>query len=56
MEQTIVYKTAQTENEFEQARLLFKEYADNLGMVLSFQDFEKELGSMQVQYNRPEAV
>jgi putative acetyltransferase len=54
MEQNIVYRTAHTENEFEQARILFKEYADALGVDLSFQDFEKELESIHVQYNKPE--
>src|SRR5579864_5881984 len=54
MEQIFVYKTAHAENEFEQARILFKEYADALGVDLSFQDFEKELGTIHVQYNKPE--
>jgi len=54
MEQTFVFKTAHTENEFEQARILFKEYADALGVDLSFQDFEKELETMHVQYNKPD--
>ena len=54
MEQYFIYKTAQTENEFEQARVLFKEYADTLGVDLSFQDFEKELGTIHIQYNKPE--
>jgi len=54
MEQYFIYKTAQTENEFEQARVLFKEYADTLGVDLSFQDFEKELRTIHIQYNKPE--
>ncbi len=53
MEQIFVYKTAHTENEFEQARLLFREYADALGVDLSFQDFEKELETIHIQYNHP---
>jgi GNAT superfamily N-acetyltransferase len=56
MEQTFVYKTAHTENEFEQARMLFKEYADALGVDLSFQDFENELETIQVQYNKPDGA
>jgi putative acetyltransferase len=56
MEQTFVYQTAHTENEFEQARMLFKEYADALGVDLSFQDFEKELETIQVQYNKPDGA
>ena len=54
MEQNIVYRTAHTENEFEQARILFKEYAGALGVDLSFQDFEKELETIHVQYNKPD--
>ena len=54
MEQNFIYKTAHAENEFEQARMLFKEYADALGVDLSFQDFEKELETIHVQYNKPE--
>jgi putative acetyltransferase len=54
LEQNIIYKTAHTENEFEQARVLFKEYADALGVDLSFQDFEKELETIHVQYNKPD--
>ena len=56
MEQNFVYKNANTENEFEQARILFNEYADALGVDLSFQDFEKELETMHVQYNKPDGV
>ena len=54
MEQIFVYKNANTENEFEQARILFNEYADALGVDLSFQDFKKELETMHVQYNKPD--
>jgi putative acetyltransferase len=54
LEQNIIYKTAHTENEFEQARVLFKEYADALGVDLSFQDFEKELETIHIQYNKPD--
>ena len=54
MEQNFAYKNAHTENEFEQARILFNEYADALGVDLSFQDFKKELETMDVQYNKPE--
>jgi putative acetyltransferase len=52
-DQYIIYKIAYTEGEFDQARVLFKEYADALGVDLSFQDFEKELETIHVQYNKP---
>jgi ribosomal protein S18 acetylase RimI-like enzyme len=55
-DQDIIYKTALTENEFDQARGLFKEYADALGVDLSFQDFEKELETIHVQYNKPDGA
>jgi putative acetyltransferase len=54
MEQNFIYKTAHTTIEFEQASVLFKEYADVLGIDLSFQDFEKELVTMHIQYNKPD--
>jgi GNAT superfamily N-acetyltransferase len=56
MEQIFVYKTAHTDDDFGQARILFKEYADALGVDLSFQDFEKELENMDVQYNKPDGI
>jgi putative acetyltransferase len=56
MEQIFVYKTAHTENDFEDGRVIFREYADALGVDLSFQDFEKELETIHVQYNKPEGV
>ena len=40
-------------SEFNQAGVLFKEYADLLSVDLSFQDFEKELGTIHIQYNNP---
>lgn len=53
MEQIFIYKAADTENDFELGRLLFKEYANALGVDLSFQDFEKELETIHIQYNKP---
>jgi putative acetyltransferase len=54
VEQKKTYKIALTEDDFKQARILFKEYADALGVDLSFQDFEKELEIINVQYNKPD--
>ena len=56
MEQHFIYKMALSKYEFEQARILFKEYAHHLGVDLSFQDFEKELDTIDVQYNKPAGV
>ncbi|HZZ75481.1 MAG TPA: GNAT family N-acetyltransferase, partial [Puia sp.] len=50
----IIYRTAHTGEEFDQARCLFKEYAEALGVDLSFQGFEKELETIHIQYNKPD--
>ena len=47
----IIYKTATTEEDFGKGKQLFREYSDSLGVDLSFQDFEKELSTIQLQYN-----
>jgi GNAT superfamily N-acetyltransferase len=44
---------AQTANEIEQARLLFREYADWLQIDLCFQNFEKELVNLPGEYAPP---
>ncbi len=49
----IVFKLANTEIDFEQGKKLFKEYAESLGVDLSFQDFEAELKTLHRQYNKP---
>ena len=48
-----IYKIAETESDFEQGKELFREYAKSLGVDLSFQDFEKELTTIDQQYHRP---
>ena len=49
----IIYKTAITEKDFDTGKQLFREYSDSLRVDLSFQDFEKELSTIQTQYNAP---
>jgi GNAT superfamily N-acetyltransferase len=44
---------AQTTHEIEQARLLFREYADWLQIDLCFQNFEKELANLPGEYTPP---
>ncbi|MBS1933156.1 MAG: GNAT family N-acetyltransferase [Bacteroidetes bacterium] len=44
---------AENPTEFADAKLLFIEYANSLDVDLAFQDFEKELQSIDVQYNKP---
>ncbi|MEM7105055.1 MAG: GNAT family N-acetyltransferase [Bacteroidota bacterium] len=42
--------------DFQFAVALFREYADYIGIDLSFQNFEEELSSVQDQYVRPAGV
>lgn len=44
---------AETNKEFDAGRILFKEYASGLDFDLCFQDFDKELEEISVQYNKP---
>jgi putative acetyltransferase len=50
----IIYKIADTKSDFEQGKELFSEYANSLGVDLSFQDFENELNTMEEQYVQPD--
>jgi putative acetyltransferase len=47
------FKLAKNEESFSQAKQLFIEYANSLDFDLSFQDFEKELDEIEIQYNNP---
>lgn len=49
----ITYRVAQSATEFSAGEHLFREYARALPIDLGFQGFEQELGSIQVQYNKP---
>ena len=53
MNNDIIYKIAETKSDFEQGKELFREYATSLGVDLSFQDFEKELITIDQQYRQP---
>jgi putative acetyltransferase len=48
-----IYKTAETKSDFDLGKELFREYAKSLGVDLSFQDFEKELKTIDQQYRQP---
>lgn len=47
---------ATTSEDFEKAKLLFREYAAWLNIDLCFQDFEKELNDLKAMYSRPKGV
>ena len=47
---------AETENDFSDAKLLFLEYAEELNIDFCFQDFDKELNEIAVQYHPPSGV
>ena len=50
---TITYQIANTIEEFETGKELFEEYAHSLNVDLSFQNFSKELDTINLQYNEP---
>lgn len=56
MNKTITYKIANTSHEFESAKKLFEEYALSLSVDLSFQNFSRELETIQNQYGKPEGA
>ena len=49
----ITYRQAVTDAAFEEGKRMFKEYVASLGVDLSFQEFDKELQVIGVQYNKP---
>ena len=52
----ITFKTAKTEQDFKDAKQLFKEYAASLDFDLGFQDFKKELDTISKHYNTPKGA
>jgi ribosomal protein S18 acetylase RimI-like enzyme len=53
MRQDISVIIAGSAQEFEDGKLLFKQYASTLGFDLSFQKFDSELDSISAKYNAP---
>src|SRR5262245_33588336 len=49
----IIFKIANTSQEFEDAKDLFLQYAESLDVDLSFQHFADELKTIEQQYNKP---
>jgi ribosomal protein S18 acetylase RimI-like enzyme len=52
----ILFKLAQTRQEFEGAARLFQEYAQFVGIDLSFQNFSTELQTIDKQYSKPQGA
>jgi ribosomal protein S18 acetylase RimI-like enzyme len=46
-------RSAQTPEDYSLARSLFEEYAEWLGIDLGFQDFAREIETLEVQYGPP---
>lgn len=49
-------KEINTPEDYLQAAKLFQEYAQEIGIDLTFQNFEAELNDLQKQYSRPEGA
>lgn len=47
------FRTAATPADFDEARRLLHEYAQFLSIDLSFQNFQREIRTLDVQYNQP---
>jgi putative acetyltransferase len=52
----ITFKIADTDLEFEQAKVLFQEYAEFLNVDLCFQNFSGELENLRKQYDKPDGL
>jgi putative acetyltransferase len=52
----IHFKIAETDKDFTEGVNIFRQYADDLGVDLSFQDFDGELKTIDRQYNKPKGA
>lgn len=50
---SVEFSLAQSAEQYDQGRILFREYADSLGFGLEFQDFEGELAGIEKKYGPP---
>jgi putative acetyltransferase len=56
MDLSTTYKLAESLQEFEHGKTLFLEYAQSLPIDLAFQNFSRELETVQIQYNKPDGA
>ncbi len=49
----IQFRVVRSSGEFDDARNLFRQYASSLKIDLCFQNFDEELRTIEVQYNKP---
>lgn len=52
----IIFKIAETDQDFTEGVKIFRQYADDLGLDLTFQDFTGELKTIDRQYNKPKGA
>jgi putative acetyltransferase len=52
----IHFKIAEKDEDFAEGVNIFRQYADDLGVDLSFQDFAGELKTIDRQYNKPKGA
>ncbi len=50
----VLLREVTSKKDFDTASLLFREYAEQLGIDLSFQNFDKEIQELRSQYIRPD--
>jgi ribosomal protein S18 acetylase RimI-like enzyme len=53
---TITFKKASTPADFENGRQLFLQYIQSLDFALTFQDVDRELQEISIEYNSPTGV
>jgi len=56
IDEDVLFKTANTNKEFEDGKSLFQQYANSLDLDLGFQDFSNELKLINKQYNKPKGA
>ena len=49
-------KKAETATDFDNGKLLFKQYIQSLDFALTFQDVDRELAEISIEYNAPAGV